>query len=65
MQFESAMEYLREGKRIYRKSIPDRGSLCGTIEQVYGSFYLTIYDVLADDWKQCKVDEKPEEIENE
>jgi len=51
MILEEAMTYLREGKRIYRKSRPESGSLCGDKDHVYGSFYLTIYDVLANDWE--------------
>jgi len=51
MKFEDAMYYLRLGKRIYRESDPDKGSLCGTPEKVFGSFYLTLFDVLAEDWE--------------
>jgi len=51
MKFEDAMHYLRLGKRIYIKSDPDKGSLCGTPEKVFGSFYLTLFDVLAEDWE--------------
>lgn len=53
MKLEEAIPYLRDGKRIYRKDRPERGSLCGEIEgnKIYGSFYLTIWDVLSDDWE--------------
>lgn len=56
MQLEKSIKYLREGKRIYRLHKPDKGSLCATfdesgmIKDVLGSFYMTIYDVLSDDW---------------
>jgi hypothetical protein len=50
MKFEDAMNYLRLGYRIYRTSDPEKGSLCGTAEKPMGSFYLTLWDVLADDW---------------
>ncbi len=59
MKFEDAMEFLRGGFRVYRKSNPDKGSLCGTIENVYGSFYLTLYDILAEDWEYCDRKEIP------
>ncbi len=52
MKLEEALAYLRDGKRIYRSSRPEKGSLCGTDEnKIYGSFYLTIFDVLAEDWE--------------
>ena len=53
MKFEVAISHLRDGHRIYRSTEPEKGSLCGTVEKVYGSFYLTIYDVLAEDWQIC------------
>jgi len=56
MKFEDAMVFLRNGDRIYRMEHPDKGSLCGTTEKVKGSFDLTIFDVLAEDWYFC--DEK-------
>lgn len=61
MKLEDAMQFLREGYRIYRTSFPDKGSLCGTKDKVYGSFYLTLYDVLAEDWDYCCVNEDPED----
>ncbi|PWU06758.1 MAG: hypothetical protein C5B43_01210 [Verrucomicrobia bacterium] len=59
MKFEEAIEFLRDGKRIYRLSDPDKGSLAGTTNKVFGSFYLTIYDILADDWAYCGIDKFP------
>jgi hypothetical protein len=59
MRLEYAMDYLRDGKRIYRSTKPEEGSLCGTLEKVYGSFYLTLYDVLAEDWEYCEKIEDP------
>ena len=49
MKIEDAMKSLREGSTIYRKSKPDfklrreENGLC--------SFYLTIYDLLENDWE--------------
>lgn len=63
MKFEDAMHFLRNGDRIYRMSDPDKGSLCGEIDmlgcvtKVMGSFHLSIYDVLAEDWYFCNPDE--------
>lgn len=54
MKFEQAIPHLRVGKKIFRLSMPDKGYLCGTTDKVKGSFYLTIYDVLADDWEVCQ-----------
>ena len=51
MKLEDAMPHLRQGKRIFRLSDPEKGSLCGTPEKVLGSFYLTLFDVLAEDWE--------------
>lgn len=51
MKLEEAIIHLREGKRIFRASCPDKGSLQGTIEKCGGSFYLTLWDVLAEDWE--------------
>lgn len=65
MQFEEAMQYLRMGRRIFRKSEPNKGSLCGTPEKVKGSFYLTIYDVMALDWAECKENQTPGEIDED
>lgn len=63
MLFEDAMHFLRHGDRIYRMSDPDKGSLCaemdlvGNVIKVFGSFHLSVYDVLADDWYFCDVNE--------
>jgi len=59
MRFEEAMLFLRDGFRIYRDGHKDKGSLCGDIDNVYGSFYLTIYDVLGEDWEYCERKEMP------
>lgn len=50
MKFEQALEKLRAGKRIWRSMDAQKGSLAGSTNKVLGSFYLTIYDVLAEDW---------------
>jgi len=56
MKLEYAMECLRNGQAIWRRTEPQKGYLLGftdhegTITKVFGSFYLTIYDVLAEDW---------------
>jgi len=66
MNFEDAMFFLRKGEMIYRESKKHNGSLCCTldkndqIEQVYGSFYMTIYDIMANDWLM-KDDENEED----
>jgi len=65
MYFDIVLKELRLGRRIYRRSCPEKGSLCGTAEKVMGSFYLTIYDVLAEDWTFCNADQFPEEIERD
>lgn len=66
MNLEEAICYLRKGNKIYRSSSPEKGSLCGTLENVYNSFYLTIYDVLAEDWeiKQKEDNKLPEPAKN-
>ena len=61
MKFENAIIHLRNGKRIYRETQPGKGSLCGTTDKVRASFYLTIYDVLADDWQPMEANEIPME----
>lgn len=59
MKFEDAMHFLRSDDKIYRMSDPDKVCLCGEMDslgsaiKVIGNFYLTIYDVLADDWYFC------------
>jgi hypothetical protein len=63
MRLEEAMKYLRKGKRIYRDSDIDGSSLCCGINKfpdsdhtecdigtIYGSFTMTIFDILAEDW---------------
>ncbi len=60
MDLESAIYFLKRGHAIYRESCPERGYLCGTEDKPYGSFYLTLWDVLAEDWK---VDEEKGVIE--
>jgi hypothetical protein len=56
MKFEYAMECLRQGQAIWRQLDPEKGYLKGNVDQegnigpIYGSFYMTIYDVLANDW---------------
>ena len=50
MKFEVAIEHLKEGKRIYREKTPE-DFLEGTKERVRGSYNLTIFDVLANDWR--------------
>jgi len=60
MKFEQAMNFLRTGRRIYRTSIPEKGSLCGNPEKPLGSFYLTLWDILAEDWDHCSKDVIPE-----
>lgn len=64
MKFEDAIGHLREGKRIYRKSKPDKGSLCGTTEKVLGSFCMTLFDVLAEDWVVEKSRREKEKIQD-
>ena len=49
MTLEEAISHLRKGKKIYRDL--EKGYLMGTAEKPFGSFYLTLWDVLADDWK--------------
>ena len=48
MKIESAMKYLREGKKIFRESKPE---FC-LRKKEFGlySFYVTIFDLLAEDW---------------
>ncbi len=65
MKLEEAILFLRDGLRIYRESDPDKGSLCGDTKKVLGSFYLTIYDILAEDWHFCFADQDPSEPEKE
>lgn len=56
MKFEDAMKFLRSGYRIYRISNPE-DYLEGTEEKPFGSFYLTLFDVLADDWHAILIDD--------
>ena len=60
MRLDDVMSDLREGKPIYRETRPEIGYLQGSLERVYGSFYLTIYDVLAKDWTVGKPEEDDE-----
>lgn len=50
MRLEEAIAHLREGKEIYRISRQEDGSLKGSPELPLCSFYLTLWDVLAEDW---------------
>ncbi len=56
MKFEYAMHCLRKGQKIWRQTAKEKGYLQakvdseGQIGPVYGSFYMTIYDVLEQDW---------------
>ncbi len=50
MKFEYALECLRKGERIWRKLEPDKGSLCYKEEHILGSFCMTIFDIIANDW---------------
>ena len=50
MKFEEAIALLRQGKKIYRSSDREKGYLKGTINKPCGSFYLTLWDVVAEDW---------------
>lgn len=49
MKFEEAMVFLRNGKQIHRSSCEEKGSLfsCNGVDC---SFYMTLWDVLAEDW---------------
>ncbi len=49
MKLEEAIIYLKAGNKIYRESKPD-DYLEGTIEEPLGSFYLSLWDILAEDW---------------
>jgi hypothetical protein len=49
MTLEEAIPLLRSGKKIYRNL--EQGYLKGDEHRPMGSFYLTLWDVLADDWK--------------
>lgn len=60
MKFEIAIEYLRDGHRIYREKNPDE-YLEGNLNQVFGSYYLTIYDVLAEDWQVVRFENNQKE----
>lgn len=62
LTFEQAMSFLRDGCRITRACFDplDRKSLAGNIDAVYGSFYMTIFDVLAEDWMVVDFDWKTE-----
>lgn len=53
LTFEQAMYFLRQGCSITRSSFEDAWCkiLSGTnTDEVYESFYMTIFDVLAEDW---------------
>lgn len=65
MKFEEAMQFLRDGFRIFRDSNRYNGSLCETEEKALGSFYLTIFDVLANDWMYCLPDQDPNDVDEE
>ena len=64
MKFEEAMSFLRQGKGIIREERGDGGHLkctideMGEIEFVMGSYYMTIYDVMAHDWYVDEIDEE-------
>lgn len=64
MKFEYAIEYLRNGDKIYRILAPDKGYLqagpSGSTDFIRGSFYMTIYDILADDWSTLILKEEQE-----
>jgi adenine deaminase len=58
MKFEEAMSHLRAGKRIARESSrpEDMETLQariknGIVKFVGGSYYMTVFDILADDWE--------------
>jgi len=67
MKIEYAMECLRQGQAIWRQLRPEKGYLKGKVDQegnigpVYGSFYMTIYDVLAEDWTNEPYPEEKDE----
>ena len=48
MKIEQAMLYLREGHTIYRESKPE--FKLRREENGLQSFYVSIYDILAEDW---------------
>lgn len=51
MNLEEAIPYLRQGYAIQRNSSKNDEYLQGTPEKPIGSYYLTLWDVLADDWE--------------
>lgn len=53
MKLEEAIPYLRKGFAICRKDRPDC-FLEGTLDEPMGSFYLTLWDVLEEDWEFYK-----------
>ena len=61
MKFEDALRNLRNGAGIYRTLDPEKGYLCGSLKQVTGSFYMTLYDILAEDWEIMGLNEDDDE----
>jgi hypothetical protein len=55
MKFEDALPYLRQGEKIARSSLthPEEKykSLMFKENNIYCSYYMTIYDILAEDWQ--------------
>jgi hypothetical protein len=53
MKLEEALTHLRLGSKIFLESSPDRGHLRWSPEHdmPLGSFYITVFDVLSEDWK--------------
>jgi hypothetical protein len=54
MNLEEAIPYLRKGCLIYREGNKYNDCLQGDDKHVYASYYMTIYDILADDWEVKK-----------
>lgn len=65
MKLEEAIPYLRKGYRIFRKdNLHSKGYLQGSMEKPFGSFYLTLWDVLSEDWEVLKMKVNISSIEN-
>lgn len=68
MKLEEALPYLRKGKKIYRPDDPKERCLEGTLEKPLRSFYLTLFDVLEDDWQVeeecicCRFGSAPDQV---
>lgn len=62
MRIEEVMPYLRKGSLVYRQSKPDW--CLRREENGLRSFYVTIYDLLADDWvvQHDMFEEKDEKV---